>query len=559
MDFPAIPAPSGVASLDVEEFLDAADGPPRQGAAGDLSEPSPRLVLVDVRSPGEFAAGHIPGAMNIPLFDDEARATVGTDFKRRGRFEAIRRGLQLAGPKFAGFVDALQALGAKPGSRLLVYCWRGGMRSGSMAWLFQLCGYQVQTLKGGYRAFRRWCRATVGNEHAPAPAPVLVLGGCTGVGKTAVLFELRRRGEQVLDLEGLANHRGSAFGAIGQPEQPSNEAYENILAFAVRRVKPGVRLWLEHESRHVGKALVPSGILSWVTKPSAMLILSMEKSLRVQRLVEDYCTQAKLQERGKEELKQCISQGLAKKLGGQRVKEALQMLDEGCWEEVAAMMLDYYDKLYANWARQSECLKRIDVDCPSADAAANAELVLLATERPESDESESKPSAPRAPRAEAQTPFDVTEAYEGACYCGEVRVRCRGEARAISYCHCSVCRRLSGAPFSCQALFQDDQVSFELQPGASLAPLRTSKGVERSRCGSCFAPVRGTLQGGKLVAIPLVLLACWRGEGESQGPNPRLRPRHHLHYDDRVMDVRDGLPKYAAGLRDTGRLPESEW
>lgn len=556
MDFPAIPAPcSGVASLDVEEFLEAADGPPRQGAGNDLSEPSPRLVLVDVRSPGEFAVGHVPGAMNLPLFDDEARAAVGTDFKRRGRFEAIRRGLQLAGPNFASFVDALQELGAKPGSRLLVYCWRGGMRSGSMAWLFQLCGYEVQTLKGGYRAFRRWCKATVGNEHAPPPAPVLVLGGCTGVGKTAVLLELRRRGEQVLDLEGLANHRGSAFGAIGQSGQPSNEAYENILAFAVRRVKPGGRLWLEHESRHVGKVLVPPGILSWLTKPSAMLILSMEQCLRVQRLVEDYCTEAKLKDCGREELKQCISGGLAKKLGGQRVKEALQMLDEGRWEEVAAMMLDYYDKLYVNWARQSECLKRIDVDCPSVDAAANAELVLLATERTEA--AAEKPE----PMVETQNAWVAQGAlYEGACYCGEVRVRCRGEARAISYCHCSVCRRLSGAPFSCQALFQEDQVSLELQPGASLAALRTSKGVERSRCGSCFAPVRGTLQGGKLVAVPLVLLACWRGqEGESAGPIPRLRPWHHLHYDDRVMDVRDGLPKYAAGLRDTGRLPESEW
>lgn len=428
MDFPAIPAPcSGVASLDVEEFLEAADGPPRQGAGNDLSEPSPRLVLVDVRSPGEFAVGHVPGAMNLPLFDDEARAAVGTDFKRRGRFEAIRRGLQLAGPNFASFVDALQELGAKPGSRLLVYCWRGGMRSGSMAWLFQLCGYEVQTLKGGYRAFRRWCKATVGNEHAPPPAPVLVLGGCTGVGKTAVLLELRRRGEQVLDLEGLANHRGSAFGAIGQSGQPSNEAYENILAFAVRRVKPGGRLWLEHESRHVGKVLVPPGILSWLTKPSAMLILSMEQCLRVQRLVEDYCTEAKLKDCGREELKQCISGGLAKKLGGQRVKEALQMLDEGRWEEVAAMMLDYYDKLYVNWARQSECLKRIDVDCPSVDAAANAELVLLATERTEA--AAEKPE----PMVETQNAWVAQGAlYEGACYCGEVRVRCRGEARAIS-------------------------------------------------------------------------------------------------------------------------------
>ncbi|CAE7237801.1 selU [Symbiodinium natans] len=583
--FPAIPAPAaGVESLDVGDFLEAADGPPGQGSVGDLSEPSPRLLLLDVRSPGEFAVGHIPGAVNLPLFDDDARAAVGTDFKRKGKFEAIRRGLQLAGPNFAGFIDALQELGAKPGSRLLVYCWRGGMRSGSMAWLFSLCGYQAQTLKGGYRGFRRWCKTVVGQEHAPAPAPVWVLGGCTGVGKTAVLWELRQRGEQVIDLEALAHHRGSAFGAIGQPEQPSNEAYENLLAFAVRRVKPGFRLWLEHEARHVGKVLVPVGILSWVTKPGAMIFLSMKQSLRVQRLVEDYCAQAKLQDHGKDELKQCISGGLAKRLGGQRVKEALQMLDEGRWEEVAAMMLDYYDKLYDIWARESECLARVDVDCPTADASANAELVLRAAER----HTREAAAAGRvvgelgyAPSKEAKEPNQSEQVvaapsptHEGACYCGEVRVRCRGEARAISYCHCSICRRLSGSPFSCQALFQEDQVALELQPGSSLVQLRTSKGVERSRCASCHAPVRGTLQGGKLVAVPLSLLTTWRGgaqnaveAGEGRGVGaessprhrPGLRPMHHLHYNDRVMDVRDGLPKYAAGFRETGRLPESEW
>eukprot|EP00913_Durusdinium_trenchii_P015924 g14965.t1 len=146
----------------------------------DLTENRPRLLTIDVR------------AVNIPLFDNESRAVVGTDFKRKGRYEAIRKGLQLAGPNFEH--------GAKHGSRLLVYCWRGGMRSGSMAWLFSLSGYEVQTLQGGYRSYRRWCKKMVGPDAIP-PAPVMVLGGCTGVGKTAILHELRARGKQILDLE----------------------------------------------------------------------------------------------------------------------------------------------------------------------------------------------------------------------------------------------------------------------------------------------------------------------------------------------------------------------
>ena len=120
-------------------------------------------------------------------------------------------------------VDAVKAAGATEGDEILVYCWRGGMRSGSTGWLLSLCGFRVSTLDGGYRSYRRWCQRLVAGEDTPPPTSIMVLGGCTGSGKTEVLHELRARGEQVLDLEGLANHRGSAFGAVGQDPQPSNE------------------------------------------------------------------------------------------------------------------------------------------------------------------------------------------------------------------------------------------------------------------------------------------------------------------------------------------------
>jgi tRNA 2-selenouridine synthase len=120
-------------------------------------------------------------------------------------------------------IDAVKSAGATEGDEVLVYCWRGGMRSGSTGWLLSLCGFKVSTLEGGYRSYRRWCRAAIGEDGVPPPTRVVVLGGCTGSGKTEVLHVLRAKGEQVLDLEGLANHRGSAFGAVGQLPQPSNE------------------------------------------------------------------------------------------------------------------------------------------------------------------------------------------------------------------------------------------------------------------------------------------------------------------------------------------------
>lgn len=546
-DFPALPSPAseGVIALPIEAFLEALDGPAQQGPR-DLAELKPLLLTIDVRSPAEFEAGHIPGAVNVPLFDDEARALVGTDFKRKGRYEAIHRGLQLAGPKFADFLDTLQEHGAKAGGHLLVYCWRGGMRSGSMAWLFTLCGFKVNTLQGGYRSYRRWCKTVVGDANLAPPAPVLVLGGCTGVGKTAILHELRKVDQQILDLEGLAKHRGSAFGATSE-SQPSNEAFENILAFVVRRVTPTKPLWIEHEGKHVGKASLPLGILSWITTTGTLVMLTMSKELRVRRLVDDYCNDQNLSKVEQlEQLKNSVNL-LSKRLGGQRVKDALRLLDEGNWSEVAGMMLEYYDKLYEKWASQSSCAK-IHVDCPSIDAIDNARRVLKAMEQSLSSFATASPpeASPAAASATPSAPTATKPRYEGRCHCGEVKVLCYDDARAVSYCHCSICRRLSGAPFSCQALFAAAEVQLSMEPGANLTSLQTSKGVERTRCASCLAPVRGLLLGGKVAAVPLALLCSWR------------RPMHHLYYANRVMDLRDGLPKYVGPLR-SPMLPESEW
>lgn len=293
----------------------------------------------------------------------------------------------------------------------------------------------------------------------------------------------------------------------------------------------------------------------------------------MKRLVDDYCNEESLKaEDWVAKLKECVSLGLAKKLGGQRVQDALKLLDEGHWDQVAGMMLDYYDKLYKKWEAESQSSNVLRLECPTSDAQSNAEVILQAlrsgaegevnnpcsttgvlpvTHKPSNEAEEEK--AARGvelddvvvnQQANGATGESTGLKFQGVCHCGEVRVTAAGEPRSVSYCHCSICRKLSGAPFSCQALYPSEQVELHLEvPGAQLQSLQTSRGVERSRCASCLAPVRASLFGGKMTAVPLGLVTRWKHH--PNGEDSPMKPRHHLYYKDRVMDVCDGLPKYA--------------
>eukprot|EP00913_Durusdinium_trenchii_P015923 g14964.t1 len=220
-----------------------------------------------------------------------------------------------------------------------------------------------------------------------------------------------------------------------------------------------------------------------------MVVISMPKDLRVRRLVQDYCSDAS--EETRDQLKQCISGGLAKRLGGQRVKDALRLLDESRWDEVASMMLDYYDTLYKKWASQSRSSKRIEVDCPTLDAAGNADLVVQAVQPLELDlgiQTLSEPVATSEATAEAAAVVTAEVTAEGNCQCGEVQILCRGDARAVSYCHCSICRRLSGSAFSAQALFDTAQDCIVEAPRGPPQPRRRRRrrrkgGEERGEDG----------------------------------------------------------------------------
>ena len=186
-------------------------------------------AIFDVRSEGEFAQGHIQGAFNLPLFNNHERAIVGTLYKREGFTPAFLSGLKITGPKFASMLQ--QALHTKGPCKVL--CWRGGMRSQSVAWLFKSAGLETVTLKGGYKAFRKWVLSTF-----ERPFKLRVLGGLTGSGKTDYLKNLKQSGVQVIDLEALANHRGSAFGCLSMPTQPTVEHFENSLALQLASLDP---------------------------------------------------------------------------------------------------------------------------------------------------------------------------------------------------------------------------------------------------------------------------------------------------------------------------------
>ena len=186
-------------------------------------ELSETTAIADVRSPSEFLAGHIPGAINIPLFDDKEREAVGIKYKKEGRIPAIIEGLKHSGPAMMSKLE--QGLKASKNGSLLVHCWRGGMRSEAMAWLFSLGDLEIGLLEGGYKAYRHHVAESLGEKRK-----LIVLGGMTGSSKTHILRCLESIGQQVIDLELIANHKGSAFGALGQPPQPTTEHFANIIA-----------------------------------------------------------------------------------------------------------------------------------------------------------------------------------------------------------------------------------------------------------------------------------------------------------------------------------------
>jgi tRNA 2-selenouridine synthase len=211
--------------------------------------------IIDVRAPAEFAEDHLPGAISLPVLDDEERARVGTIYKQVSPFTARKLGAALVARNAAAHLEG--ALADRPGGwRPLVYCWRGGQRSGSFATILGQIGWRVETLAGGYQSWRRLVVTAV--YDTPVAAPVVVLDGNTGSAKTEILNLLPDLGVQVIDLEGLARHRGSVFGTMGK--QPSQKAFEGALALALARLDPTRPVVVEAESSKIGDCRLPPEI-----------------------------------------------------------------------------------------------------------------------------------------------------------------------------------------------------------------------------------------------------------------------------------------------------------
>ncbi|QIP17511.1 tRNA 2-selenouridine(34) synthase MnmH [Spirosoma aureum] len=313
-----------VHQLSVEEFLDKAQTVP----------------VIDVRSPGEYDHAHIPGAISIPLFDNDERAQVGTKYKNAGKDAAVLLGLDLVGPKLAGFVKQSKKLNPQT-KEVLVHCWRGGMRSGSFAWLLDTAGLTASTLAGGYKAYRNDVLAAF-----TEPRPLLILGGKTGSGKTEILKALAQEGEQIIDLEALAHHKGSTYGAIGQAAQPATEQFENVLYENWRQLNPNRRIWLEDESRNIGSCFIPMAL--WQQMRSAQVaFVDMPKEIRICRLVSEYTGI----DHG---LLIAATERIRKRLGGKVTKEALDALAHHDYATVADLTLDYYDKAYLHGLSQRD-------------------------------------------------------------------------------------------------------------------------------------------------------------------------------------------------------------
>jgi tRNA 2-selenouridine synthase len=290
---------------------------------------SQEYAVVDVRTPAEYHHGHIVGSVNIPLFTNEERADVGTRYVQQSREDAIQRGLQLVGPRLAEYVKQARDLG-KP---LIVYCWRGGMRSSSMSWLFATSGLESRTIPRGYKGFRS--RA---HERIMRPWQWQVVCGKTGSGKTTFLRELQARGEQVLDLEGLANHRGSSFGGIGLPPQPSTEHMLNLIDHAMRDFEVSRPVWIEDESRTIGRVHLPEHLYSCI-RTAPRHELDVPVAVRIANLVAEYGALPA------NELAEAFER-IREKFGGERTQRALAALDAGDLALAAEIALEYYDRTY---------------------------------------------------------------------------------------------------------------------------------------------------------------------------------------------------------------------
>ena len=325
-----------------------------------LKDPVP---LADVRTPTEFEHGHIPGAFNLPLFSDDERAAIATTYKQIGKEAAILMGFDFTGSKWSGFIR--KALEMTPEKKIAVHCWRGGMRSGAMAWALDLYGFEVFRIEGGYKHYRRWVR-----EQFEATYGLLILGGMTGSGKTTILSQLRALDQQVIDLEELAQHRGSSFGSMNKLVQPTQEQFENNLALELNTHDRQRKIWIEDESSSIGRCAIPRSF--WNQMATSVLIdIKVPTEQRIESLVRDYGSL------DKDFLIECTER-IRKRLGLDQAKKAVTAIQEDRIADFIRVVLVYYDKTYRTSLGCRDAGRVITLNLDNSDLSENARYILRA-------------------------------------------------------------------------------------------------------------------------------------------------------------------------------------
>jgi tRNA 2-selenouridine synthase len=316
------------------------------------------LPILDVRSPGEFQRGAVPGALSFPLFSNEERAMVGTCYKKQGKQAAVELGMKFTEPKLNEFVQKAKEL--LPSKSANMYCWRGGMRSQSMAWLLRSAGFEINVIDGGYKAWR-----TEVMERLSHPYRLINIGGLTGVGKTDILVALSMLGEQIVNLEHLASHTGSAFNPYPH-QQPSTEQFENLLAVRLMGLNDQDCIWVEDESKSIGKVFIHHDFFTQ-KQAAPFVLISRPKEERVRMLCALYGQVST-------EVLKTSFRKIERKIGGQYLQAAFNYIDEGNLPSAARIALRYYDKAYMHSMQKQgrNPIHSLSLSGKTADEAAKA-------------------------------------------------------------------------------------------------------------------------------------------------------------------------------------------
>jgi tRNA 2-selenouridine synthase len=327
-----------------------------------------RFLTLDVRSPSEFDHAHIPIALNLPLFTDEQRVIVGTAYKQKSKKEAIKFGLDFFGPEMRSMVEKVEAMIDSKNTdqqTVLVHCWRGGMRSGAVAWLLDLYGFTVYLLSGGYKSYRNFVLKTF-----EIPREINIIGGYTGSGKTKLLHVLKNE-HNTIDLEKLANHKGSSLGAIGENAQPSQEMFENLINQDLISFDP-LPIFIEDESQRIGDIKIPDIFYAQMRK-SKIVFLDIPFEKRLDFLCTEYGIHPK-------DLLISSILRIQKRLGGMETKNAIHFLENNNIRSCFSILLSYYDRWYLSGLYKREDAENLicKIESSFLDVTVNSNLILNA-------------------------------------------------------------------------------------------------------------------------------------------------------------------------------------